>query len=208
LLGKNDRLAHALRDRFEHDEIVALNLIGAPGAGKTTLLEHTLRAMPEVPIAVIEGDQATDNDARRIAATGRRAVQVNTGAGCHLEANMIERGLGDLEVARRSLLFVENVGNLVCPALFDLGERAKVVVVSITEGDDKPLKYPHIYRAASAMVVTKVDLAPYVEADPATIIANARKVNPHIAAFPVAVTRNSGLQEWCGWLRGLMGANR
>lgn len=206
LLGKNDRLAQALRDRFVHDEIVTLNLIGAPGAGKTTLLEHTLRALPEIPIAVIEGDQATDNDARRIASTGRRAVQVNTGAGCHLEANMIERGLGELQVAPRSLLFVENVGNLVCPALFDLGERAKVVVVSITEGDDKPLKYPHIYRAASAMVVTKVDLAPYVDADPATIIANARKVNPHLAAFPVAVTRGSGLAEWCGWLRGLMGA--
>ncbi len=207
LLGKNDRLAQALRDRFAHDEIVTLNLIGAPGAGKTTLLEHTLRALPELSIAVIEGDQATDHDARRIAATGRRAVQVNTGAGCHLESTMIERGLGELGLARGSLLFVENVGNLVCPALFDLGERAKVVVVSVTEGEDKPLKYPHIYRAASAMVVTKVDLAPHVDADPQAIIANARKVNPNIAAFPVAVTRGLGLGEWCGWLRGLMRSN-
>lgn len=207
LLGKNDRLAQALRDRFAHDEIVALNLIGAPGAGKTSLLEHTLRALPEIPIAVIEGDQATDHDARRIAATGRRAVQVNTGAGCHLEATMIERGLGTLDLQRRSLLFVENVGNLVCPALFDLGERAKVVVVSVTEGEDKPLKYPHIYRAASAMVVTKVDLAPYVDAHPVTLIANARKVNPQIAAFPVSVKRGLGVAEWCGWLRGQMGGS-
>jgi hydrogenase nickel incorporation protein HypB len=206
LLAKNDRLAGALRDRFAHDHIVALNLIGAPGAGKTTLLEHTLRALPELSIAVIEGDQATDHDARRIAATGRRAIQVNTGAGCHLEADMIERGLGALGLVPQSLLFVENVGNLVCPALFDLGEQAKVVVVSVTEGDDKPLKYPHIYRAASAMVVTKMDLAPHIDADPAQLIANARKVNPTLAAFPVAATRGSGMAEWCGWLRAQMGA--
>jgi hydrogenase nickel incorporation protein HypB len=201
LLAKNDRLAEALRARFEHEGIVALNLIGAPGAGKTTLLEHTLRALPAISIAVVEGDQATDHDAKRIAATGRRVVQVNTGAGCHLEASMIERRLGELALAPRSLLFVENVGNLVCPALFDLGERAKVVVVSITEGDDKPLKYPHIYRAATAMVVTKVDLAPYVGADPLALVENARRVNPDLAVFPLAAPQGQGLAEWCGWLR-------
>ncbi len=208
LVAKNDRLAEALRARFEHDEIVALNLIGAPGAGKTTLLEHTLRMLPDVPIAVIEGDQATDRDARRIALTGRRVVQVNTGAGCHLDATMIERGLHDLAIAPRTLLFVENVGNLVCPALFDLGERAKVVVVSLTEGEDKPLKYPHIYRAATAMVVTKVDLAPHVDADPKVLIENARHVNPQLAVFPVATTRGRGLDEWCSWLRAQLEAHR
>lgn len=201
LLEKNDRLAEALRARFEHDGVVAINLIGAPGAGKTTLLERTLPLLAELEVAVIEGDQATDNDARRIGATGRPVVQVNTGAGCHLEATMIERGLATLGVVPRSLLFIENVGNLVCPALFDLGERAKVVVVSITEGEDKPLKYPHIYRAATAMVVTKVDLAPHVDADPAKLVENARRINPALAVFPVATTRGEGLAEWCGWLR-------
>jgi hydrogenase nickel incorporation protein HypB len=201
LLAKNDRLAGALRARFEHDAIAVLNLIGAPGAGKTTLLEHTLRMLSDVPIGVIEGDQATDHDARRIAATGRKVTQVNTGPGCHLEADMIERSLAPLGLGRRSLLFIENVGNLVCPALFDLGESAKVVVVSITEGEDKPLKYPHVYRAAGAMIVTKVDLAPHVDVDPAKLVENARRVNPHLAVFSVAATRGEGLGEWCGWLR-------
>src|SRR5262245_60532175 len=177
LLAANDRTAEALRARFEHERVTALNLIGAPGAGKTTLLEHTIRALPELAISVIEGDQATDHDARRIAATGRRAVQVNTGAGCHLDARMIERGLRELAPAARSMLFIENVGNLVCPALFDLGERGKVVVVSVTEGEDKPLKYPHIYRAAAAMVVTKIDLAPHVDVDPARLVEHARHIN-------------------------------
>ena len=201
LRAKNDRIAEALRARFEHDRIAVLNLIGAPGAGKTTLLEHTLRALPELAIAVIEGDQATDHDAQRIAATGRRAVQVNTGAGCHLDASMIERGLGELAPAKGSLLFVENVGNLVCPALFDLGERAKVAVVSVTEGDDKPLKYPHVIRAATALAITKLDLAPHVDADPRKLVDNARRVNPHIIVFPLAVTRGDGMGEWCAWVR-------
>lgn len=205
LLAKNDRLAEALRARFDHEDIVALNLIGAPGAGKTTLLERTLPALSDLPIAVIEGDQATDHDAARIAATGRRVVQVNTGAGCHLEAGMIERSLAALRPERRSLLFVENVGNLVCPALFDLGERAKVVVMSVTEGDDKPLKYPHIYRAAAAMVLTKVDLAPHCGADPARIIEHARRINPGLHVFPVDSRSGNGLGEWCGWLRAQIG---
>jgi hydrogenase nickel incorporation protein HypB len=201
LLAKNDRLAQALRARFEHDAIAVLDLIGAPGAGKTTLLEHTLPRLPDVPIAVIEGDQATDHDARRIAATGRPVVQVNTGPGCHLEATMIERSLPRLLLERRSLLFVENVGNLVCPALFDLGERAKVVVVSVTEGDDKPLKYPHVYRAATAMVITKVDLAPLLDVDLGKLVDNARRVNPGLVVFPVAARQGHGLGEWCSWLR-------
>jgi hydrogenase nickel incorporation protein HypB len=208
LLARNDRHAEALRARFDHDGTAVLNLIGAPGAGKTTLLEHTLPRLGDIATAVVEGDQATDHDARRIAATGCRVVQVNTGAGCHLEAPMIERALGELKLGPKSLLFVENVGNLVCPALFDLGERAKVVVVAITEGDDKPLKYPHIYRAADAMVVTKIDLAPHVDSDPWRLIENARRVNPKLVVFPVTAKEGYGLEEWCGWLRGQLGVRR
>lgn len=201
LLAKNDRIANALRARLEHDRIATFNLIGAPGAGKTTLLEQTIRALAGVPITVIEGDQATDHDARRIAATGCRVIQINTGAGCHLDATMIERSLAELAPERDSLLLVENVGNLVCPALFDLGERAKVVVLSVTEGEDKPEKYPHVFSAAAAMVLTKVDLAPYVDVDPAHVIQNARRLNPALVVFPVSATRGDGLADWCGWLR-------
>ncbi|MDB4959793.1 MAG: hypB [Myxococcales bacterium] len=208
LLAKNDRLATALRDRLVHDQIAAFNLIGAPGAGKTTLLEHTIRALADISISVIEGDQATDNDARRIAATGCRVVQVNTGAGCHLDATMIERGLAELAPSARSLVLVENVGNLVCPALFDLGERAKIVVMSVTEGEDKPLKYPHVFRAASVLVLTKADLLPHVDVDPARCIENARRINPNLEVFPVSATRGNGLAEWCGWLRAQIGGAR
>ena len=165
ILAKHDRLADGLRARFARDRIVALNLIGAPGAGKTSLLEHTLRALTDVPAAVIEGDQATDYDARRIAATGRRVVQVNTGAGCHLDADMVHRALHALNPEPESVLFIENVGNLVCPALFDLGERSKVVVISVTEGHDKPLKYPHMFAAAGLVLINKIDLVPYVNFD-------------------------------------------
>jgi hydrogenase nickel incorporation protein HypB len=201
LLAKNERIAEAVRARFEHEGIVALNLIGTPGAGKTTLLEHTIRALAPTPMAVIEGDQATDHDARRIGATGCTVTQVNTGTGCHLDASMIERGLGVIKPRRGSLLFIENVGNLVCPALFDLGERAKVVAMSITEGEDKPLKYPHIFRAASVLVLTKVDLAPYVDVDPARCIEYARRINPELRVFPVAAPKGHGMAEWIGWLR-------
>ncbi|MDB4961912.1 MAG: hypB [Myxococcales bacterium] len=206
LLAKNDRLAEELRVHLGHQEIVALNLIGSPGAGKTTLLEHTIRALPSsISVSVVEGDQATDNDARRIAATGCRVVQINTGAGCHLDATMMDRGLGELSPARRSLVFIENVGNLVCPALFDLGERAKVVVLSVTEGEDKPLKYPHVFRAASVLVLTKSDLVPHLDVDISQYVANARRVNPALQVFPVSARRGDGLAEWCGWLRSQVG---
>lgn len=208
LLGKNDRLAHALRDRFVHDEIVTLNLIGAPGAGKTTLLEHTLRALPDIPISVIEGDQATDHDARRIAATGRRAVQVNTGAGCHLEATMIERGLGELQIAPRSLLFVENVGNLVCPAEFVVGEHARAMVFSITEGEEKPLKYPVMFRTADLVVINKIDLLPYLDFDLDAFYANLRAVNPSAAVMEVSAKTGQGLDEWCAWLTTVTSQSR
>ncbi|HVK74458.1 MAG TPA: hydrogenase nickel incorporation protein HypB [Kofleriaceae bacterium] len=205
LLAKNTRLAGALRARLSRDRITALNLIGAPGAGKTTLLEHTLRALPDLAIAVIEGDQATEHDARRIAATGRPVRQVNTGTGCHLDATMIERGLDELAPAAGSLVLIENVGNLVCPALFDLGERAKVVVMAVTEGEDKPLKYPHVFRAARALVLTKADLLPHLDVDPAAFVAAARQVNPAIDVFPVAARAGTGLGEWCGWVRAQLG---
>ena len=201
LLAKNDRLAGELRDRLARRGIAALNLIGAPGAGKTALLEHTLRALGDVSIAVLEGDQATDHDARRIAETGRPVVQINTDAGCHLDATMVDAALDELAPAPRSLLFIENVGNLVCPALFDLGEREKVVVMAVTEGEDKPLKYPHVFRAASALVLTKADLVPYLGIDPARYAANARAVNPGNEVFTVSATRGDGLAAWCGWLR-------
>lgn len=203
LLAKNDRMARALRERFARERIVVLNLVGTPGAGKTTLLEHTVRTLGPVRLSVIEGDQATDRDARRIAATGCSVTQINTGAGCHLDASMIERGLALLSPPPDSTLLVENVGNLVCPALFDLGERAKVVVMSITEGTDKPLKYPHMFRAASAMVMTKMDLAPHLDIDPTELVTNARQINPMLHVFPVAATRGLGMAEWCGWIRQL-----
>ena len=206
LLAKNDQLARALRARLAAARITALNLIGAPGAGKTTLLEHTIRQLADTALAVIEGDQATDHDARRIAATGCPVLQVNTGAGCHLDAAMIERGLQQLAPAARSLVFIENVGNLVCPALFDLGERAKVVVMSVTEGEDKPLKYPHVFRAASALVLTKADLLPHLAVDPAHIVDNARRIQPDLQIFPVCSMRGEGLAEWCGWIRAQMEA--
>jgi len=207
LLAKNDRLAEALRAKLEHDRIVALNLIGSPGAGKTTLLEATLNQLRDLRIAVIEGDQATDHDAQRIARTGRPVFQVNTGAGCHLDASMIEHGLSHVAPAARSLLMIENVGNLVCPAMFDLGERAKVVVMSTTEGDDKPLKYPHVFRAATALVLTKADLLPHLDIDPAVIIANARRVQPALHVFPVSAKTGAGMAEWCGWIRAQLEAS-
>jgi hydrogenase nickel incorporation protein HypB len=206
LLAKNDRLASELRARLARQEVAAFNLIGAPGAGKTALLERTIRAMPDISFAVIEGDQATDNDARRIAATGCPVLQVNTDAGCHLDATMIERALAELSPGARSMLLIENVGNLVCPALFDLGERAKIVVMSVTEGEDKPLKYPHVFRAASALVLTKADLLPHLEVEPSDFIENARRVNPSLDVFPVSATRGDGIGPWCDWLRARAGS--
>ena len=201
LFAKNDRVAETLRARLAAQRITAINLIGSPGAGKTALLEHTLRKLPELDVAVIEGDQATDHDARRIAATGRPVLQINTGAGCHLEAPMIERALTELAPAAGSLLMIENVGNLVCPAQFDLGEAHKVVVMSVTEGEDKPLKYPGIFRAAHALVLTKADLLPHLDLDVGRMIEHARQVNPSLAIFPTAALRGDGMREWCTWLR-------
>jgi hydrogenase nickel incorporation protein HypB len=201
LLGKNKRLAMLNRRLFSERSLTAINLMSSPGAGKTTLLEHTLRRLHDAPIHVIEGDQATERDAARIRAAGGRAVQINTGAGCHLDAPMVSQATRELEPEPGSLLLIENVGNLVCPALFDLGERAKVVIVSVTEGEDKPLKYQHMFRSSQLFVLSKVDLLPYVECRVDQLIDNARRVNPEIEVLQLSATKGDGMEAWCDWLR-------
>jgi hydrogenase nickel incorporation protein HypB len=202
ILAKNDALAAKNRAWFAGREILALNLVSSPGSGKTTLLERTIRDLKgELKLCVIEGDQATANDGERIRAAGAPAVQVNTGTGCHLEADMVARGLAELKPAPGSVVLIENVGNLVCPAMFDLGERAKVVILSVTEGEDKPLKYPHMFRAAEVMILNKTDLLPHVDFDVSLAAANARQVNPDIKVFQVSARSGEGLEGWYGWLR-------
>ncbi|WP_245460387.1 MULTISPECIES: hydrogenase nickel incorporation protein HypB [unclassified Mesorhizobium] len=202
LLAKNDTLAMRNRGWFEGREILALNIVSSPGAGKTTLLERTIQDLKdEIPIFVIEGDQATANDGERIRAAGAAAVQVNTGTGCHLEADMVAQALQELRPPSGAMVLIENVGNLVCPALFDLGEDAKVIVLSVTEGQDKPLKYPNMFQAADLMVISKTDLLPYVDFDMDVALANARAVNPAIEAIALSVRNGEGVDQWYGWLR-------
>ncbi len=201
VLAKNDLIAAQNRGWFEGRDVLALNLVSSPGAGKTTLLTQTINDLKDrLTFAVIEGDQATLHDAERIRATGCEVVQVNTGTGCHLEAEMVRRGVQTLQPPAHSVLMIENVGNLVCPALFDLGERAKVAILSVTEGDDKPLKYPHMFRASQMMLLNKIDLLPYVSFDVERCIAYARQVNPDIQIFPVSATSGEGLDHWYAWL--------
>jgi hydrogenase nickel incorporation protein HypB len=202
VLAKNDELARLTRARLAERRVLALNLVSAPGAGKTTLLERTLLDLGrEFTISVIEGDQATDHDARRVRAAGGRAVQVNTGAGCHLDAAMVARALEQLDPPAGSLVFIENVGNLVCPALFDLGENAKVVICSVPEGDDKPAKYPHMFRASSLMVLNKIDLLPHVPFEIDRCLRFATQVNPGLTVIPLSAARGTGLDEWYSWVR-------
>jgi hydrogenase nickel incorporation protein HypB len=203
VLAKNDGLAAVNRDWLARRGIVALNLMSSPGAGKTTLLERTVREL-DLPVSVLEGDQETVLDADRIGAAGARVVQINTGAGCHLDAEMVARALPVLDPADGSVVFVENVGNLVCPALFDLGERARVVIMSVTEGADKPLKYPHMFRTADLVLLTKVDLLPYVDFDVAACVAAARRARPGVAVLEVSATRGDGLDAWYAWVRELI----
>ena len=202
ILAKNDALAAKNRAWFAGREILALNLVSSPGAGKTTLLERTIRDLrQELRLFVVEGDQATSNDGERIFAAGAPVIQVNTGAGCHLDADMVARGLAQLKPETGSIVMIENVGNLICPALFDLGERAKIVVLSLTEGEDKPLKYPHLFRAANLMILNKSDLLPHLDFDVARVIANAREVNPDIIVLNVSARSGEGLDAWYGWIR-------
>ena len=202
ILAKNQRLAERNRNWFAARGIVALNLVSSPGSGKTTLLERTIRDLKDqLAIHVIEGDQATLNGAERIRATGCKVIQINTGTGCHLEADMLARGLAELKPPPHSLLMIENVGNLVCPAFFDLGERAKVVILSVTEGEDKPIKYPHMFKASSVMLPNKIDLLPYLQFEVEKCIAYARQVNPGIKILCVSAQTGAGMAEWYGWLR-------
>lgn len=201
ILSKNQLMAERNRGWLFARGVLALNLVSSPGSGKTTLLERTVRDLKQrVAISVIEGDQETANDAERIRATGCKAIQINTGTGCHLEAERVGEALAMLDPPADSVVMIENVGNLVCPALFDLGERNKVAILSVTEGEDKPLKYPHMFRAAGLMIINKMDLLPYVNFDIEKCIANARQVNPHIQALRVSATTGVGMEDWYHWL--------
>ena len=201
VLAKNNRRAMENRNYFIANSILALNLVSSPGAGKTTLLEKTVVALSGMNIAVIEGDQQTMRDADRIQATGIEAVQVNTGTGCHLDADMVHRAMHKLTLKKNSLLFIENVGNLVCPALFDLGEAHKVVIISVTEGDDKPQKYPHMFHAADICVINKTDLLPYVQFDIGQCREYGLQVNPDLTFFELSATTGAGMTAWLDWLR-------
>jgi len=203
ILAKNRLLAERNRGWFAGREVFAVNLMSSPGAGKTSILERTIRELRDrLPISVLEGDQATSADAERIRATGASVVQINTGTGCHLDAHMVAHGVEHLAPPRNSVLLIENVGNLVCPALFDLGEQARVVVVSVTEGDDKPLKYPHMFRACDTLLINKIDLLPYVRFDMERCIANARQVNPDLRVLRLSAETGEGMGTWYEFLLG------
>ena len=202
VLEANDKLAASLRREFARQHVLVLNIISSPGAGKTSLLERTLRDLaPELNMAVIEGDLQTDNDARRVAATGAQAVQINTEGGCHLDSNLISTALESLNMDGVDILFIENVGNLVCPVEFDCGEDAKIALLSVTEGDDKPEKYPQLFHKAAVMVLNKIDLLPHVQFDVERAKGFARKTNPSLEVFEVSCTSGTGLDAWYSWLR-------
>ena len=202
VLAKNNEIAARNRAFFASKGILALNLVSSPGSGKTTILERTIGDLKgQMPLAVIEGDQQTLRDAERIKATGIEVVQVNTGTGCHLDGEMIHRAMHQLPLEQDSILFIENVGNLVCPALFDLGEAAKVVTISVTEGEDKPQKYPHMFRAASLCLINKIDLLPHLDFDVAACRGFARQVNAELEFIEVSATSGEGMGHWYDWLR-------
>ncbi|GAB4528743.1 MAG: hypothetical protein Tsb0019_30680 [Roseibium sp.] len=205
ILGKNKSYAERNRDLLRGKGVLALNLVSSPGSGKTTLLVETLKQLSgRLPAAVIEGDQQTSRDAERIRATGAPAVQVNTGKGCHLDAHMVGHALEKLPLDRGGLLFIENVGNLVCPAGFDLGESFRVVILSVTEGEDKPLKYPDIFASADLMILTKTDLLPHLDFDVGAAVGNARRVNPKIRVLEVSARSGAGVDGWLDWLEGAL----
>ena len=201
ILAKNDRYADANRAVLGGRGILAVNLVSSPGSGKTTLLCKTIEALGDQPLAVIEGDQQTANDADRIRATGAPAVQVNTGKGCHLDGHMVGHAMEHLDLQAGSILFIENVGNLVCPAAFDLGEDCKIAILSVTEGEDKPLKYPDMFTAARVALLNKVDLAPHCDIDLDLYETNLRRVNPTIEVIRVSARTGEGMQDWLAWLR-------
>ncbi|MBM95336.1 MAG: hydrogenase accessory protein HypB [Oceanospirillaceae bacterium] len=201
ILGKNDRYAAVNRNRFEQLNLLALNLVSSPGSGKTTLLTETIKLLSERwPMGVIEGDQQTSNDADRIRETGAQAVQVNTGKGCHLDAHMVGHALDVLNELDGGVLFIENVGNLVCPAAFDLGEAHKVAILSVTEGEDKPIKYPDMFHAADLMILNKTDLLPHLDFDVDACIEYARRVNPDIEVLQCSARSGDGMDSWLEWI--------
>lgn len=204
VLSENDRLAAELRLRFQREHILCVNLISSPGSGKTMLLEKTLAAFsPGTPVAVLTGDIQTDNDARRLSRYGFPVRQIVTGGTCHLDARMIDRHLNEIGFRGPGILFIENVGNLVCPSSYDLGEAAKIVLLSVTEGEDKPLKYPGIFHRASLMILTKTDLLPHVDFDPALAHENARKIHPEIEYIALSARTGEGFPQWMNWLNDL-----
>jgi hydrogenase nickel incorporation protein HypB len=201
ILGRNNAIAADNRAIFRQKKILALNLVSSPGSGKTELLTATIMAAKDkMTMVVIEGDQQTSNDADRIRVTGASAYQINTGKGCHLDANMVRSALEHISIEDGSILFIENVGNLVCPAEFDLGEAHKVAILSVTEGEDKPLKYPDMFRAADVMIINKIDLLPYLRFDIDRCEAYARQVNPNIRILRTSATTKEGLDGWVKWL--------
>lgn len=206
ILAKNDRYADVNRAKLTALGAFAINLVSSPGSGKTTLLCKTIEALGDTPLAVIEGDQQTANDADRIRATGAPAIQVNTGKGCHLDGNMVGHAMEHLNLPQGAFLFIENVGNLVCPASFDLGEDCKVAILSVTEGEDKPLKYPDMFTAARVAILNKVDLAPYCDVDLDLYEANLRRVNPTIEILRVSARTGEGMEQWIGWLKSRLAA--
>ena len=202
VLAKNDRYAQVNRAKLSALGAFSVNLVSSPGSGKTTLLCKTIEALGDAPLAVIEGDQQTANDADRIRATGAQAIQVNTGKGCHLDGHMVGHAMEHLELSTGSLLFIENVGNLVCPAAFDLGEDCKVAILSVTEGEDKPLKYPDMFTASRVALLNKVDLAPHCDVDLDLYETNLRRVNPGIEVIRVSARTGEGMDNWLNWLQG------
>ncbi len=201
ILSENNRLAERNRGYFEGKKLLALNLVSSPGSGKTTILEKTIHALiPTRKIFVIEGDQQTARDADRIEKSGAPAIQINTGSGCHLDAKMVHLALQKMEPDAGSILFIENVGNLVCPALFDLGEQKRVVVISVTEGDDKPLKYPYMFQTSNLCIINKTDLLPYVDFSVETAVSYARQLNPDLEFILMSAKTGEGMDEWFNWL--------
>ncbi len=202
ILSKNNEYAAHNRRWFSEHKILTLNLVSSPGSGKTSLLTRTIDDLKkELTLAVVEGDQQTDNDAQRIRETGVKALQINTGKGCHLDAHMIGHAIDSLELEDKGILFIENVGNLVCPAAFDLGEAHKVAILSVTEGDDKPLKYPYMFHAADVLLLNKTDLLPYVDFDVEKCSDYARRVNPGIKIIQVSATTGKGMDIWYQWIK-------
>jgi hydrogenase nickel incorporation protein HypB len=205
ILHKNNLLAERNRGYLEAKNIIALNLVSSPGAGKTSLLEKTIKDLGnELKIFVIEGDQQTMNDANRIAAAGAPVVQINTGLGCHLDAEMVSKAVKKLQPSEGSLLFIENVGNLVCPSLFNLGENKRVLIMSVTEGDDKPLKYPTMFQSSHLCIINKTDLAPYVDFDMEKAKEYALRVNHHLEIIEVSVKTGEGMDKWYEWLKRVL----